>query len=198
MGSDGIAIGFLASVSARATPHLSPVCPIFWGADLYVSAGAHTPKAGDLRAPGRYVLHAFLAADGILETLLSVSAGLVVYPAVIARHLRDELPFMATENVLMAMVRKGADRQVVHEAIRKHSVDAARRVKEDGADNDLIDRLRADATFAPVHSDLDALLDPRAFVGRAPEQVRRFLADDVAPALSRWEGRLAKGGGLRV
>jgi len=141
---------------------------------------------------------AFLAADGVLETLLSVTGGLVVYPAVIARRLNDELPFMATENILMAMVRKGADRQVVHEAIRQHSVDAARQVKEHGRDNDLLDRVRADATFAPVHADLDGLLDPRTFVGRAPEQVRAFLATEVAPVLARYHARLADGGGLRV
>ncbi len=141
---------------------------------------------------------AFLAADGILETLLSVTSGLVVYPAVIRRRIAAELPFLATENVLMAMVRAGADRQEVHEAIRRHAQEAARRVKEEGADNDLVDRIRGDATFAPIHDRLDALLDPATFVGRAPEQVYAFLDGEVAVALRGWEGRLGRGEGLRV
>lgn len=141
---------------------------------------------------------AFLTADGILETLLSVVGGLVVYPAVIRRRINEELPFMATENVLMAMVRAGADRQEVHEAIRLHSMEAARQVKEHGRPNDLVDRIRADPTFAPVHTELDRLLDPSTFVGRAPDQVRTFLAEEVQPALAPWADRLAEGSDLRV
>lgn len=141
---------------------------------------------------------AFLAADGVLEALLDVSSGLVVYPAVIAKHVAAELPFMATENVIMAMVRRGADRQEVHEKIRVHSQASAARVKGEGAENDLVDRLRGDPAFAPVRGDLDAILDPRAFVGRAPEQVREFLAAEVEPALAPWRDRLGEGEGLRV
>ena len=141
---------------------------------------------------------AFLAADGMLETLLSVTGGLVVYPAVIARHIAAELPFMATENLLMAMVRAGADRQEVHEAIRQHAVEAARRVKEEGADNDLLDRVRADPRFAPIHDQLEALLDPATFVGRAPEQVRIFLEEEVDLLLVLWRDTFAQGEGLRV
>ena len=140
----------------------------------------------------------FLAADGVLETLMNVAGGLVVYPAVIRRHIAEELPFMATENIIMAMVRRGADRQDVHEAIRTHSVDAARQVKDLGRQNDLIDRVRADAYFAPIHGDLDDLLDPSTFVGRAPTQVRVFLATEVDPALTPWKSRLAEGEALRV
>ena len=140
----------------------------------------------------------FLAADGGLETLMNVAGGLVVYPAVIRRHIAEELPFMATENIIMAMVRRGADRQDVHEAIRTHSVDAARQVKDLGRQNDLIDRVRADAYFAPIHGDLDDLLDPSTFVGRAPTQVRVFLATEVDPALTPWKSRLAEGEALRV
>ena len=141
---------------------------------------------------------AFLAADGLLETILDLVDGLVVYPKVIERNISRELPFMATENILMAMVRKGGDRQVVHELIRKHSRAAARRVKEEGLDNDLIDRLRADPAFALIHADLDRLTDPRAFIGRAPQQVAGFLESEVAPALKPWLGRMHKGAGLRV
>jgi adenylosuccinate lyase len=141
---------------------------------------------------------AFLAADGILETLLAIAGGLEVHPAVIDRRIRAELPFMATENILMAMVKKGADRQQVHEAIRTHAMAAADEVKERGADNDLLDRIRGDALFAPVHDDLEALLDPVAFVGRAPEQVEAFLDGEVREALLHWEGQLSSGQGLRV
>jgi adenylosuccinate lyase len=141
---------------------------------------------------------AFLAADGMLETLLSVTGGMVVRPAVIARHVRSELPFMATENIMMAMVRRGADRQKVHEAIRSHSVAAGEVVKGEGKDNDLVERIRADAYFAPVHHDLEALLDPAGFVGRAPQQVRAFLDAEVSPALDRYRAVLPEGDGVRV
>jgi len=112
---------------------------------------------------------AFLTADAILAITLNVSSGLVVYPDVIAAGVRAELPFMATENVLMAAVRAGGDRQELHERIRRHSQAAAEQVKVHGGDNDLIDRLKADEAFAGV--DIDALLVPAAFVGRAPRQV---------------------------
>lgn len=138
----------------------------------------------------------FLCADGLLETLLSVTGGLVVYPAVIARRVQSELPFMATENVIMAMVKKGADRQEVHEAIRVHSQAAAAVVKEQGGDNDLVRRIAEDSYFAPIHAELDALLEPSTFVGRAPQQVREFLADEVRPALAAVD--IDSGDGLRV
>lgn len=141
---------------------------------------------------------AFLAADGMLETLRSVTQGLVVHPAVIRRRIDEELPFMATESVLMAMVRRGGDRQEVHELIRTHSLEAARQVKELGRPNDLIERMRADPAFAPVVEELDALLAPEAFVGRAPEQVAAFLAEEVEPALARWRDHMGAAAALRV
>ncbi len=144
------------------------------------------------------IAEAFLSADGMLETLLDVTGGLVVYPKVVERHTAAELPFMATENVIMAMVRAGADRQEVHESIRVHSQAAASRVKNEGADNDLLDRIRGDRFFAPIHAVLDSLLDPRTFVGRAPEQTRAFVRGDVAAALLPWKDRLSGGQGLRV
>ena len=139
---------------------------------------------------------AFLTADGILETLLNVTAGLVVYPKVIARRVASELPFMATENLIMAMVRRGADRQEVHEAIRVHSMAAASVVKEEGGENDLVERVRNDPYFAPIHGDIDSLLDPSTFVGRAPQQVRAFLTREVEPALASVD--VAEAGSLRV
>ncbi|HJN78195.1 MAG TPA: adenylosuccinate lyase [Myxococcota bacterium] len=141
---------------------------------------------------------AFLAADGILQVFQNVFAGLVVYPAVIARRVASELPFMATENLIMAMVRRGADRQEVHEAIRVHSMEAARVVKLEGGDNDLLDRIRADSWFALIHDDLDELLDPSTFVGRAPEQVRAFLEAEVGPAIEPWKAYLGSTTDLHV
>ncbi len=141
---------------------------------------------------------AFLTADGVLEVLNNVASGLVVYPAVIARRIAGELPFMATENLIMAMVRRGADRQEVHEAIRVHAMAAARVVKVEGGENDLLDRVRADPFFAPIREDLPALLDPATFVGRAPQQVADFLEHEVEPALAPWRDRRPATGELSV
>ena len=141
---------------------------------------------------------AFFAADGMLETLLNVTRGLVVYPATIRRRLDAELPFMATEEILMAMVQAGGDRQELHESIRVHSQAAAHRVKAEGADNDLLERLRQDPTYAPIHATLDSLTDPSRFVGRAPEQVRTFLAQELHPALVRWQDALDRTTELKV
>lgn len=136
----------------------------------------------DDSAARRLVLpEAFLAADGILRLYQNVADGLVVYPEMIGRHVAEELPFMATENVLMAAVKAGGDRQTLHERIREHSQAAARHVKAEGGENDLIERLKADDAFAEV--DIDAELDPSRFVGRAPEQVDEFLAEYVRPVL---------------
>ncbi|MEZ4238677.1 MAG: hypothetical protein R3F59_21500 [Myxococcota bacterium] len=140
----------------------------------------------------------FLCADGVLEALLDVSSGLVVYPAVIERRLAEELPFLVTEEVLMEMVRAGGDRQEVHEAIRVHAQAAGAEVKLQGRPNDLVERLRRDPQFAPVHDRLDAMLDPRRHVGRAPQQVAAFLEGEVEPALAAYRGRLVGRQGLRV
>ncbi len=153
----------------------------------------------DDSAARRIVLpEAFLAADGLLETLLDLVDGLVVYPKVVEANLAAELPFMATENILMGFVKRGGDRQLGHEAIRRHSRGAARRVKEEGLPNDLLERIRLDPLFESVAFDLDRLADPRAFVGRAPQQVTGFLESEVGPVLARWAGRSKKGAGLRV
>jgi adenylosuccinate lyase len=143
----------------------------------------------DDSANRRLVLpEAFLTVDIILSTVADVAGGLVVWPKVIEQHVHDELPFMATEAILMACVKAGADRQDVHEAIRRHSLEAARRVKEEGAANCLLDLIRADPTFATVRAQLDQLLDPARFVGRCPQQVEAFLAAEVDPLLARWAG----------
>ena len=126
----------------------------------------------------------FLAVDALLTLYLNIVPGLVVNPAVIARRLADELPFMATENVLMAAVRAGGDRQALHERIRTHSLAAAGRLKAGATDNDLIARLAADPSFAAV--DVAAVLDPSAYVGRAPEQVVAFVDREVEPIRCRY------------
>lgn len=130
---------------------------------------------------------AFLSADALLLTLLNITQGLVVYPKVIERHIKQELPFMSTENLIMAMVKKGGDRQICHEKIRVLSHQAAAEVKQHGKDNDLIDRVRADEYFAPILGELDGLLDPVTFTGRAAEQVGEFLKDEVTPILNLYE-----------
>jgi len=134
----------------------------------------------DDSANRRLVLpQAFLAVDAVLVLLANVADGLVVYPRVIATNLEAELPFMATENILMAAVSAGGDRQELHERIRRHSQAAAAVVKQEGGRNDLIARLAADEAFAAV--DLAEALEPMRFVGRAPRQVDEFLADVIEP-----------------
>jgi adenylosuccinate lyase len=131
---------------------------------------------------------AFLAADAILRIVHNIAAGLVVYPAVIETNIAAELPFLATENILMTAVRAGGDRQELHEAIREHSMAAAEQVKQHGKPNDLIDRLRGDERFANL--DFDALLDSGSFTGRAPQQVDEFLAEQVAPVREKYADAL--------
>jgi adenylosuccinate lyase len=143
----------------------------------------------DDSANRRLVLpQAFLAIDAVLILYQNVTAGLVVYPRVIAANLEAELPFMATENILMDAVAAGGDRQDLHERIRRHSQAAAAVVKQEGGRNDLIERLAGDKAFAKVN--LKAALDPAKFIGRAPEQVDEFLAEVIAPILRRYPDAL--------
>ena len=151
----------------------------------------------DDSANRRLVLpQAFLATDAVLILCQNVSAGLLVYPRVIAANLEAELPFMATENILMAAVAAGGDRQILHEQIRQHSLAAAAVVKNEGGKNDLMARLAADPAFAKV--DLGNVLDASQFVGRAPEQVDEFLAEIVGPIRAKYGARLAADAELRV
>jgi len=133
---------------------------------------------------------AFLSADVLLTTLQNISEGLVVYPKVIERRINQELPFMATENVIMAMVKAGANRQTCHEEIRCLSQEAAKVVKEEGGENDLMMRIHKSSYFKPIVSQLDHIMDPSTFVGRAPEQVSRFLKEEVEPALTPYRSCL--------
>lgn len=138
----------------------------------------------------------FLALDGVLELLINVSSGMVVYEKTVAANLAAELPFMATENLLMAAVQQGADRQEVHEIIRQHSQAAAQRVKAEGQANDLLDRLAGESLFKDI--DLEAVLEPSQYVGRAPEQVDEFIAEVAQPMRQRYAEHLAYKAELKV
>ncbi len=127
----------------------------------------------------------FLATDAILVLFQNIVRGLEVHPARIARRLNDELPFMATEELIVRFVRAGGDRQIAHEIIRGHSIAAARAVKDGAPHNDMLERLAADAAFGIPLDDMRAVADPRRFVGRAPEQVVEFCDEVVAPWLAR-------------
>ena len=142
------------------------------------------------------VPEAFLATDGILRIVSNVASGLVVYPKVIAKRLRAELPFMATEDILMAAAGAGGDRQELHEKIRQHSHAAAARVKLEGKENDLLDRLRQDPAFADLS--LKDVMNPRRYVGRAPQQVDEFVKEFVTPIRRRYRRVLSRDSELSV
>lgn len=139
---------------------------------------------------------AFLAVDGILQILINLLDGLVVYPPVIESHVAAELPFMATENILMAAVKSGGNRQEVHERIRLHSQAAAAQVKKFGKGNDLIGRLKADIAFGKVN--FEKVLDPKNYVGRAPKQVDEFIKSIVEPIRRRYRNQLSRKVDLHV
>ena len=130
----------------------------------------------------------FLATDGLLDLLINITSGLVIYDNTVQANLAAELPFMASENIMMAAVQQGHDRQEVHEVIRTHSQSAAARVKQEGAANDLLDRLKAEPMFEGI--DLEAVLDASQYVGRAPQQVDHFIEQVVEPIRQRYQGQL--------
>ncbi len=157
----------------------------------FTAAGQWLERTLDDSANRRLSLpEAFLAADGILSLAENILRHGKIYPARCRRHLEEELPFLATENILMALVARGGDRQALHEKIRVHSVAAAQNVKENGGENDLLSRLRSDPAFALSEAEWAAALDVRGFIGMAPEQTEAFLKDWVAPVLeaNRAEG----------
>ena len=134
---------------------------------------------------------AFLAVDAILQIYLNVTDGLKVYPKVIERRLREELPFMATENIMMDAVKRGGDRQALHERIRIHSVAAGKVVKEEGGQNDLVDRIAGDPMFGLTKEEILAHMDPTAYIGRCPAQVEEFDRDVVEPIRRRYQAVLS-------
>ncbi|KAL8763505.1 MAG: hypothetical protein Q9184_000717 [Pyrenodesmia sp. 2 TL-2023] len=135
----------------------------------------------------------FLLADALMILLDNISSGLVVYPAVIQRRIDEELPFMATENLIMAMVDKGASRQEAHEHIRVLSHEAANQVKNHGKDNDLLERVKDDPFFEPILKDMPKLLDPTTFIGAAPQQVEKFTGDggEISLALQKYREQIS-------
>ena len=127
----------------------------------------------------------FLAIDGILDLYLNVVDGLVVYPKVIEKHLMAELPFMATENIMMDAVKAGGDRQELHERIRELSMEAGKNVKEKGLDNNLLELIAADPAFNLTLEDLQKTMQPEKYVGRAKEQVEAYLTNVINPLLEK-------------
>jgi adenylosuccinate lyase len=125
----------------------------------------------------------FLAADAILNILLNVSDGLVVYPKVIHSRVMAELPFMASENIMMKAVKKGGDRQELHERLREHAIAAAAVVKQEGKPNDMIARIENDPAFGLTREEIESELKPEDFTGRAPQQVEEFLSEVIKPIL---------------
>ncbi|QIB68095.1 adenylosuccinate lyase [Aminipila butyrica] len=140
----------------------------------------------------------FLAVDGILELYLNITDGLVVYPKVIHARLMQELPFMATENILMDAVKAGGDRQDLHERIREHSMEAGKMVKVEGKENDLLERIAKDPAFNMTIQQLQSLMNPANFIGRAPEQTSEFLEEIVLPILEKNKDTLGMTGEVTV
>lgn len=135
------------------------------------------------------VAEAFLAVDAILNVYINVTGGLVVYPKVIESRVMNELPFMASENIMMEAVKRGGDRQELHEIIRTYSMEAGKRVKEEGLDNDLIERIAKDSRFGMTEEEIKATLVPSAYIGRCKEQVERLIAEEVDPILASGEAK---------
>ncbi len=140
----------------------------------------------------------FLAADGLLTLYENIVSGLLVYPKMMEKHLMEELPFMATENILMKAVVLGGDRQELHEKIRAHAMAAGRRVKEEGLQNDLLTRIAADPAFGLDEKDLKAMLNPFLYVGRAQEQVHEFLEEEARPVLKSYEALSGLGADIHL
>ena len=136
------------------------------------------------------VAEGFLAADAVLSLVINVVDGLVVNTAVIDRNLRRELPFMATENIMMDCVKRGGDRQELHEAIRVHSMEAARRVKQGDGQNDLLERIAADPAFGVTLEELQQVLEPSRYVGCAPMQAEAFVKEQIEPVTAKYAGDL--------
>ena len=130
------------------------------------------------------VPEAFLALDGVLNLYINIAESMVVYDKVIAKHVNEELPFMATENIMMECTKRGCDRQELHERIREHSMAAAKRVKGEGLSNDLIERIMADDYFKLTKEEILDIIDPLKFIGRAPSQVVEFIDEYVIPIIN--------------
>ena len=144
------------------------------------------------------VPQAFLAVDAVLNLYLNVSSSMVVYEKMIERHMNQELPFMATETLLMEAVQAGGDRQELHEKIRQYSMEASYRVKAEGKENNLLDLIKADDAFPMSDEEIDAIMDPARFTGRAADQVEEFLQEQVDPLLERYQDSLGQEGDVSL
>jgi len=138
------------------------------------------------------VPEAFLAVDAILNIYENVASGLVVHPKVIEKHVLEELPFMASENIMMDAVKRGGNRQELHERIRVLSQEAGKNVKDLGLSNNLIDLIAADPAFGMTKEELTVHLEPAQYIGRCPQQVEEFLREEVAPVLTKYQAALAE------
>ncbi|HWQ79924.1 MAG TPA: adenylosuccinate lyase [Anaerovoracaceae bacterium] len=141
---------------------------------------------------------AFMAADGVLDICRNISTGLVVHEKVITQHIMNEIPFMATENILMEAVKKGGDRQELHERIREHSMKAGSRVKDEGLDNDLLLRIAEDPAFGLTLGDVRGLLKPEDYIGRAPEQTQEFVEEYIEPVFKKYSDGIGGEAELKV
>ena len=144
------------------------------------------------------IAQAFLAVDAVLNLYMNISENLVVYEKVIAKHIAAELPFMATENIMMECVKAGGNRQELHERIRVLSMQAAKNVKEEGKDNNLIELIRQDEMFKPVWDRLEGILDAKNFIGRSPDQVEEFISAEIDPILQAHADELGEHGEVNV
>lgn len=144
------------------------------------------------------VAEAFLATDAILELYINVADGMVVYPKMIEKHLMAELPFMATENIMMEAVKRGGDRQELHERIRVHSMDAGRIVKQDGGENDLLERIANDPAFGVTLDQLKTIMKPDLYVGRAPQQTEEFVENFIKPITEKYSDLLGMNVEIKV
>ena len=133
------------------------------------------------------VAEGFLALDGVLNLYINIAENMIVYDKVIASHVMNELPFMATENIMMASVKKGGDRQELHERVRIHSMAAAQRVKGEGLENDLIERIVNDSTFNLSREEIEVIINPTDFVGRSSSQVVEFIDEYINPYLEKYK-----------
>lgn len=133
---------------------------------------------------------AFLATEALLNVVHNIVVGLKVYPRIIERHVREELPFLATELILMEATRAGGDRQLLHERLRVHAMESSRLIKEEGKDNDLLERITQDPAFSAIRPRLAGLLDPKHFIGRSPQQVEEFLKEKVGSVLEKYKGSI--------
>ncbi len=144
------------------------------------------------------IAEGFLACDGVLDLCINVTENLVVYERVIEKHLLEELPFMATENIMMDMTKLGADRQEIHERIRELSMEAGARVKEEGLSNNLVELIRADKMFHPIWDKLESIMDPKQYIGCAPMQTKEYLDNEVKPILEKNKDKLGVSAEIKI